>query len=92
MNEINQVEDVEFTEVVTENPNLVDEDMEVSAPSLQALLNPARGFDESYDDYCVRRKSAQRAVKQYLGAGKLVHNSLPDSNKKGVTYHKPKEQ
>lgn len=91
MNEINEVADVEFTEVA---PAVVEAApvAEQEQPSLQALLNPVRGFDEAYDVYCQRRRSAKYAVKQYLKRGTLVHNSLPDPNKKGVTYHKPKEQ
>jgi hypothetical protein len=88
MNDINEVVDAEIVEAaVVEAPV-----SETPGPSLRALLNPVRGFDEAYDEYCQRRKSASYAVKQYLKRGTLVHNSIPDPKKKGVTYRKPKEQ
>lgn len=94
MNEINEVAEAEFvdTAVVNSTETIVDPGTNTNVPNLQSLLKPARGFDEAYDDYCQRRKSAKFAVKHYLKRGTLVHNSLPDANKKGVTYRKPKEQ
>ncbi len=83
MNDVNVVDDVE----VIDQPEAVQE----QAPDLGYLLNPARHEGESFEDYKVRRKSANAAVKNYLMAGRVIHNSKPDPERKGVTYVKEKQ-
>lgn len=79
MNDVNEVEDV----AVAEAP--VVEDVQ---PDLGYLLNPARHENESYEDYRVRRSSTNKSVKRHIQNGRLIHNSRPDPERKGVTYHK----
>jgi hypothetical protein len=74
----NEVTDVEVIEKSPETPDL------------GRLLNPARFPDEKFEDYKVRRKSANKVVKNHIRNGTMFHNSRPDPDKKGVTYRKPK--
>jgi hypothetical protein len=47
-------------------------------PNLKELLNPKRGENETYEDYCIRRKASSNVLTDYA-QGKIVY-SLKDNN------------
>lgn len=61
---MNEIIDGETT-VITETSAVPFADKPKDQPTLKDLLRPARGTDESRDDYIVRRRAANKAVKQY---------------------------
>ena len=84
MTEDLNVTDVEIIEPQTE---AVVEDVPFD---VRAMVNPVRGTDEAYEDYIIRRRGANRAIKTYMQRGTPFHNSRPEPGKKGVTYVKAK--
>ena len=43
---------------------------------IRALFKPARGHNESWDDYVVRRAEGNRVIKEHLRRGKRVWDSV----------------
>lgn len=80
---MSQEEMVTDAEIVSEQ--------EAGPQSTAELVNPVRGASESYQDYVIRRRAANRAVKHYIKNGTPFHNSRPEQGKRGVTYVKPKD-
>jgi len=80
-------EDLNVTdvEVIEPQQEVADTPLDV-----RAMINPVRGTDETYADYVIRRKSANRAIRSYIVRGTPFHNSRPEPGKKGVTYVRPK--
>ena len=88
MSNINEVEDAEILDDPVIEPEITTH-VPPTDTSLNRLLSNRRHPDESQEDFKVRRKSAQRAVKGYLKSGTLFHNSVVEG--KGKTYHREKK-